>query len=448
MASFFVPMNNNIIQEEIMTKLGDSTISLHAGFDKDPVTGACAVPIYQTTSYVFNDSEHAANLFALKEFGNIYTRLMNPTSDVLEKRLTALEGGTAALATSSGMAAIFLSITNIAAAGDHIIASGSLYGGTETMFRYTLPRFGIEVTFLEDFTPEAVKAVVKDNTKLVFGETIGNPKGDVPDFSEITKVAHDEGLPVIIDNTFAPVLCKPIEYGVDIVVYSCTKWLGGHGTSIGGIIVDSGNFDWSSGRFPEFTTPDPSYHGVVYWDALSNVPGAGNIAYAIKARVQGMRNIGPCPSPTNSFYIMQGVETLALRMEKHNKNAQILAEYLDKHELVEWVNYTGLPAHSHYETAKKYLKGGFGSVMGFGIKRGAEAAKRFIDNVKVAKHLANVGDAKTLVIHPHSTTHQQLSEEAKLIAGVNPEMVRISVGIEDIEDIIADFDQALKASQN
>jgi O-acetylhomoserine (thiol)-lyase len=430
-----------------MTKYGNSTISLHAGQTADPTTGACAVPIYQTASYVFKSSEHAANLFALKEFGNIYTRLMNPTTDVLEKRIAALDGGTGALAASSGMAAIFLAVTNIAQAGDHIISSGSLYGGTETLFRYTLPRFGIEVTFLEDFTADSVKSAIKDNTKLVYGETIGNPKGDVPDFESISKIAHDNGLPLFIDNTFAPGLCKPFDFGVDIIVYSTTKWIGGHGTSIGGMIVDSGKFDWSSGRFPEFTTPDSSYHGVVYWDALGNVPGAGNIAYITKARVQGMRNIGACPSPTNSFNTLQGVETLPLRVAKHSENALKLAEHLSKHPLVEKVTYTGLESHPDHETAKKYLKGGFGSVFGVELKGGFEAGIKFIDSVKLAKHLANVGDAKTLVIHPSSTTHQQMSDDAKKVAGITPGLIRVSVGIEDIEDIIADFDQAFKKIQ-
>lgn len=430
-----------------MKNKGNSTISLHAGQTADPTTGARAVPVYQTTSYVFNSSEHAANLFALKEFGNIYTRLMNPTTDVLEKRIAALDGGTGGLGTASGMSAIFLAVTNIAKAGDHIVSSSSLYGGTQTLFMHTLPRFCIEVTFLNDFTPEAVKEAIKDNTKLVFCETIGNPKGDVPDLKAITKIAHDAKLPVIVDNTFAPVLCKPIEYGVDIVVYSCTKWIGGHGTSIGGMIVDSGNFDWSSGRFPEFTTPDPSYHGVVYWDALGNVPGAGNIAYIVKARVQGMRNIGPCPSPMNEFLLLQGVETLPLRMKKHCENALLLAQHLNEHPLVEWVNYLGLKEHQWHDIAGEYLQGGYGSVFGFGIKGGSAAAPKFIDSVELASHLANVGDAKTLVIHPYSTTHQQLNEDAKKAAGVSPEFIRVSVGIEDIEDIIADFDQALANSQ-
>ncbi len=430
-----------------MSKNGTSTISLHAGQEPDPTTNSRAVPIYQTSSYVFNSSEHAANLFALKEFGNIYTRLMNPTSDVLEKRLAALEGGTGALATASGMSAIFLAITNILKAGDHIVASSSLYGGTQTLFQHTLPRFGIEVTFVNDFTPEAVKAAIKENTRLVYGETIGNPKGDVPDIAEIAKVAHAEKIPFFIDNTFAPTLCRPIEHGVDVVLYSCTKWIGGHGTTIGGMIIDSGNFDWSTGKFPEFTVPDPSYHGIVYWDALSNVPGAGNIAFIIKARVQGMRNIGPCPSPMNSFQLLQGVETLPLRMEKHCSNATKLAKFLETHPLVEWVNYLGLESHRWHKTANKYLSGGYSSVLGFGIKGGSKTAPKFIDSVKLASHLANVGDAKTLVIHPSSTTHQQLDDEAKKAAGISEEFIRVSVGIEDIEDIIADFEQALEASQ-
>jgi len=418
-----------------------ATLALHEGFDRDPVTGACAVPIYQTASYVFESAQDAEDLFALKKFGNIYTRLMNPTTDVFEKRMAAIDGGTAALSTSSGMAAIFLAITNIAAAGDHIISSASLYGGTQTLFQYTLPRFGIEVTFLDEFTPESIAANVKENTKLVYGETIGNPKGDVPDFKAISEAAHENGLPLIIDNTFAPILCRPIDHGVDIVVYSCTKWIGGHGTSIGGIIIDGGKFDWSSGRFSEFTEPDPSYHGVVYWEAL------GNISYAIKARVQGMRNMGPCPSPMNQFLLIQGLETLSLRMEKHCRNAEALAKALKNNPLIEWVSYLGLEDHPSHQTATKYLKGGFGSVFGIGLKGGVKAARKFIDSVKLAKHLANVGDARTLVINPWTTTHQQMSDDAKVAAGINPEFIRVSVGIEDIEDIIADFEQALTASQ-
>jgi len=430
-----------------MNKHGKSTISLHAGQEPDPVTGSRALPIYQTSSYVFKSSEHAANLFALKESGNIYTRLMNPTTDVIEKRLAALDGGTGGLATSSGMAAIFLAVTNIAQAGDHIISSASLYGGTQTLFYYTLPRFGIEVTFLEDFTPENVKKAVRPNTKLVYGETIGNPKGDVPDIQAIADAAHSEGLPFFIDNTFAPLICRPFDYGVDIIIYSCTKWIGGHGTSIGGMIIDGGKFDWSQGRFPEFTNPDESYHGLVYWDALKDVPGVGNVAFIIKARVQGMRNIGMCPSPFNSFLLSQGIETLPLRMKAHCENTLALASHLAKHPLVKWVNYTGLKEHPYHKTASRYLKGGYGSVFGFGIKGGSKAAVKFIDSVKLASHLANVGDAKTLVIHPDSTTHQQMDEKAKAAAGINPEFIRVSVGIEDICDITSDFEQALAASQ-
>ena len=422
------------------------TLALHAGQDPDPTTGARAVPIYQTTSYVFKDAEHAANLFALKEFGNIYTRLMNPTSDVVEKRIAALEGGTGALLTSSGMAAIFLTIHTIAEAGDHILSSASLYGGTETCFRYTLPKIGIDVSFLETPSPEDVKAAIKHNTKAVYLETVGNPRGDVLDLQGIAKVAHEAGIPVVIDNTFAPILCRPIEHGADIVVHSCTKWIGGHGTSIGGVIVDSGNFDWSQGRHPGFTEPDDSYHGIVYWDALSNVPGMGNVAFILKARVQGMRNIGLCPSPFNAFLFTQGLETLPMRIRAQSANTLELAKWLQQRDDVEWVNYTGLPEHPWHENAGKLLDGGYGAVLGFGIRGGAPAGAAFINNVKLASHLANVGDAKTLVLHPASTSHQQMSEEAQRAAGVTPEFIRVAVGLENIEDIKEDFDQALKAA--
>ncbi len=422
------------------------TLALHAGQTADPTTGARAVPIYQTSSFVFNDTEHAANLFALKEFGNIYTRLMNPTTDVVEKRIAALEGGVAGLATSSGMAAIFLSIHTIAAAGDHAIVSSSLYGGTDTLFRYTLPKLGIEVTFIDDITPEKVKAAIKPNTKIVYFESLGNPKGDVPDIKGITDVAHAENIATIVDNTFAPVLCRPIEHGVDIVVHSCTKWIGGHGTAIGGIIVDSGKFDWGSGRYPGFTEPDGAYHGLVYWDALQDVPGMGNVAFIIKARVDGMRNIGLCPSPFNSFLFLQGLETLPLRIRQQSANALALAEWLQEQDGVEWVSYTGLEGHPYHDIAGQYLSGGYGAVLGFGIKGGAEAGTKFIDSVGLASHLANVGDAKTLVLHPASTSHQQMTEEAQQAAGVTPEFVRVAVGLENIEDIKADFAQALAAS--
>ncbi|MCF6177501.1 MAG: O-acetylhomoserine aminocarboxypropyltransferase/cysteine synthase [Victivallaceae bacterium] len=426
-----------------MSNQGISTIALHAGRKADPTTGACALPIYQTASYEFKSTEYASNLFALKEFGNIYSRLTNPTVAALEECLAALDGGTAAVATASGMSAIFLAITNVAAAGDHIVTSCSLYGGTETLFRYTLPRFGIEVTFLEDFSPENITAAIKENTKLVFCETIGNPNGEVPDFTAVSAAAHQAGVPLFVDNTFAPGLCRPIEYGVDIVLYSCTKWIGGHGTTLGGMIVDSGKFDWSNGRFADFTTPDQSYHGVVYWDVFGDMPGAGNIAFAIKVRVQGLRNIGPCLSPYSAFQLCQGVETLPLRMEKHCANALALAKVLEANDAVEQVIFTGLPDHPSHQTAAKYLKGGFGSVFCFELKGGQAAALKFIESVKMARHLANVGDAKTLVIHPHSTTHQQLSEAAKVAAGALPGLIRISVGIEDIEDIIADVTQAI-----
>lgn len=422
------------------------TLALHAGQEADPTTGARAVPIYQTSSYVFKDAKHAANLFALAEFGNIYTRLMNPTSDVVEKRIAALEGGTGALLTSSGMAAIFLAIHTIAEAGDHIVASSSLYGGTETCFRYTLPKLGLNVTFVDDATPDKILAAIKPNTKVVYLETIGNPKGDVLDLKGIADAAHSKGVPVMVDNTFAPILCKPIEHGADIVVHSCTKWIGGHGTSIGGVIVDSGKFDWSKGRFPGFTTPDPSYHGLVFWDALSNVPGMGNVAFILKARVQGMRNLGMCPSPFNAFLFLQGLETLPLRIRQQCANTLELAKWLETHENVEWVNYTGLSSHPYNKVANKYLKGGFGAVLGFGIKGGKAAGEKFINSVKLASHLANVGDAKTLVLHPASTSHQQMTEEAQKAAGVTPEFVRVAVGLENIEDIKADFEQALKAA--
>ena len=422
------------------------TLSLHAGQEPDPTTGARAVPIYQTTSYVFRDTEHAAGLFALKEFGNIYTRLMNPTSDVVEKRIAALEGGTGGLLTSSGMAAIFLTIHTIAEVGDHIVSSASLYGGTETCFRYTLPKMGIDVTFVDDPTPEKIRAAIKENTKAVYLETIGNPKGDVPDLKGISDAAHASGIPAIVDNTFAPILCRPIDHGVDIVVHSCTKWIGGHGTSIGGAIVDSGHFDWSQGRFPGFTTPDDSYHGLVYWDALKDVPGMGNVAFILKARVQGMRNIGLCASPFNAFLFLQGLETLPLRIRQQSANALQLAQWLQTREEVEWVNYTGLPDHPYHAAAKQYLNGGFGAVLGFGIRGGREAGEKFINGVKLASHLANVGDAKTLVLHPASTSHQQMSEAAQRAAGVTPEFVRVAVGLENIEDIKADFARALAES--
>ena len=420
------------------------TVALHAGQISDPTTGARAVPIYQTTSFTFRDTEHAADLFALREFGNIYTRLMNPTNDVVEKRLAALEGGTGALLTSSGMAAIFLTIHTLAQAGDDIVASSSLYGGTDTLFRHSLPRMGI-TTHLVSPTAAAIAAAITPQTKAVYVETIGNPKGDIPDFAAIAAVAHDAGLPLIVDNTFAPLLCRPIDHGADIVVLSCTKWIGGHGTSIGGCIVDSGRFDWSTGRFPEFTSPDPSYHGLVYWDALGKVPGMGNIAFIIKARVQGMRNIGLCASPFNAFLFLQGIETLPLRMTRHCDNALALARWLRAQDQVEWVIYTGLEDHPDHALAQRYLHGGFGAVLGFGLKGGRAAGETFINRCQLASHLANVGDAKTLVIHPASTTHQQCNEEALAACGITPNFVRVAVGLEHIDDITADFAQAMAA---
>ena len=423
-------------------KLHPETIALHAGQVADPTTGARAVPIYQTTSYVFKSSEHAANLFGLKEFGNIYTRLMNPTTDVLEKRIATLEGGTAAVATASGMAAISLAIFTLAKAGDHIISSASLYGGTETLFRHTLPKLGIEVTFIDGLNPENLKAAIKENTRAVYLETIGNPKNDILDIEGIAKAAQVKKIPLVVDNTFAPILCQPIKFGANIVIHSTTKWIGGHGNSIGGIIVDGGNFDWSNN--PEFTTPDASYGGLKYVDLQTAFPDMGNVAFALKARVVGLRNLGGCPSPQNSFYNLIGVETLPLRIQRHSENALGLAQWLEKQPKVEWVNFVGLSNHPYHANAKKYLEDGFGSVFTFGVKGGKTAGEKFIESVKIASHLANVGDAKTLVLHPASTSHSQLSKKSLLAAGVTPETVRVSVGLEHIEDIKADFEQALE----
>lgn len=422
-------------------KLSPETLALHAGQTPDPTTGARAVPIYQTTSYVFQNSQHAADLFQLKKFGNIYTRLMNPTTDVLEKRLAALEGGTAALATSSGMAAIFLAIQNLAVAGDHIISSASLYGGTETLFRHTLPKFGIQVSFVPELTAAKIKSLVQPKTQAIYLETLGNPKGDVLDLAAITQAAHELNLPVIVDNTFAPILCLPIEFGANVVIHSLTKWIGGHGTSIGGVLIDGGNFDYSHN--PEFTTPDPSYNNLKYVELQTAFPEMGNVAFALKARVQGMRNLGLCPSPQNSFYHLQGLETLPLRMREQAKNTLSLAQWLQKQIQVAWVNYPGLPEHPYHAQACKYLKGGFGAVLSFGLKGGQKASEKFIDSVKLASHLANVGDAKTLVLQPAATSHSQLSAEALAAAGVTPETIRVSVGLENLADLQADFTQAL-----
>jgi O-acetylhomoserine (thiol)-lyase len=423
------------------------TLQVHAGQTPDSATNSRAVPIYQTTSYVFNSSEHGANLFALKEFGNIYTRIMNPTSDVFEKRMAALEGGVAALAVSSGQAAQLIAISTIAQAGENIVSTSYLYGGTYNQFKVSFPRLGIQVKFVDGDSPDDFKKAIDDKTKAIYLETIGNPKFNIPDFEAIAKVAHEAGIPLIVDNTFgaAGYLCRPIEFGADIIVESATKWIGGHGTSIGGIIVDSGNFDWGNGKFPIFTEPSPGYHGLKFNEVFGkgNANGFPNIAFIIRARVEGLRDLGPALSPFNSFLFLQGLETLSLRVERSASNALKLAEWLEKHEAVEWVSYPGLPSHPYHANAKKYLRNGFGCVLSFGVKGGFEAAQTVINNLQLTSHLANVGDAKTLIIHPTATTHQQLSEEEQRSAGVTPELLRVSVGIEHIDDIIEDFDYAL-----
>lgn len=417
------------------------TLAVHAGQQPDPATGSRAVPIYQTTSYVFDDAEHAADLFGLKKFGNIYTRIMNPTTDVFEQRVAALEGGVGALALASGQTAISYALFAIAGAGDEIVSASSLYGGTYNLFQHTLPQFGIKTRFVDPSDVANFREAIRPNTKAIFAETIGNPKGDVLDIEAVAQIAEEAGIPLIVDNTFAPPpLCRPIDWGAHIVLHSATKFIGGHGNSIGGIIVDSGKFDWTNGRFPGLTEPDESYHGVRYTEAF------GPLAYILKTRVQVLRDLGGAVSPFNSFLFLQGLETLHLRMERHVENAQKVAEYLAEHPLVSWVNYPGLPDHSSYEAARKYLPNGPGSIFAFGIKGGLEAGRRFIDNVKLFSLLANVGDAKSLVIHPASTTHQQLSAEAQEAAGAGPELVRLSIGIEHIDDIIADLEQALQAA--
>ena len=422
-------------------KLHLETLALHAGQEVDPNTLSRAVPIYQTTSYCFKDADHAARLFSLQEFGNIYTRLMNPTTDVLEKRLAALEGGVGGLALSSGQSAIYVSILNICGAGGHVVASNSLYGGTATLFEHTFAKLGIEVTFVDPKDPQNFAKAIKDNTRLVYIETIGNPKNDILDYDKIAQIAHEHGMPVICDNTVAtPMLFRPIEHGIDIVVHSCTKFIGGHGNSIGGAIIDSGRFDWSNGRYPELTEPDPSYHGVKYVEAV------GNLAYIIKARTQFLRDMGSCMSPFNAFLFLLGLETLHLRMPRHSENALKLAQWLEAQPQVTWVNYPGLPSHPDHERVRKYLPNGQGAILGFGIKGGRDAGTKFINNVKLASHLANIGDSKTLVIHPASTTHQQLTDKEQLAAGVTPDYIRVSVGTEHIDDIIADFDQAFEGS--
>ncbi len=422
------------------------TLQLHAGQEPDSATNSRAVPIYQTTSFSFDDSEHAADLFALKQFGNIYTRIMNPTTDVFEKRVAALEGGVAALATASGQAAEHLAITNLAEAGDNIVSTSFLYGGTYNLFKVTLPRVGIKVKFVDGDQPADFEKQINEKTKAIYIESIGNPRLNIPDFEKIAEVAHNNGIPLIVDNTFgaAGYLVRPIEHGADIVVQSATKWIGGHGTSIGGVIVDSGNFDWGNGKFPVFTEPSAGYHGLNFNEVFGKGSQFGNIAFIIRARVEGLRDYGPCVSPFNSFLFLQGLETLSLRMERHNSNALTLANWLKNHKSIDWVWYPGLKDYPSHTNAKKYLRSGFyGSMLSFGIKGGLEAGKKFINRVKLASLVANVGDAKTLVIHPASTTHQQLSEDEQKSSGVLPEGIRVSVGIEHIDDIINDFEQAL-----
>ena len=423
---------------------GFETLSLHAGQETaDSATGARAVPIYQTTSYVFDSPEHAANLFALKQFGNIYTRIMNPTQDAFERRIAALEGGVGALATASGQAAETLAILNIAEAGDEIISSASLYGGTYNLFHYTLPKLGVKVHFVDSRNPENIRPLVNEKTRAVYAETLGNPRLDTLDIQAVADVAHEYGLPLIVDNTLpSPYLIQPLKHGADIVVHSATKFIGGHGTSIGGVIVDGGKFDWAaSGRFKSLTEPDPSYHGLRYVEAL------GPIAYIIKARVQLLRDLGAAITPFNSWLFLQGLETLPLRMERHSQNAQKVAEFLEGHPSVEWVQYPGLKSHPQHDIAVKYFSHGhFGAIIGFGIKGGLEAGKQLIRHIELFSHLANVGDAKSLIIHPASTTHSQLVPEEQFETGVTPDFIRLSVGLETVEDLIDDLDQALKAA--
>ena len=445
----------------------DDTICILGGHEPDAVTLSRAVPIYQTSSYVFKSAEHAANLFGLKELGNIYTRIMNPTVEVLEKRITALEGGTASVAVSSGQAATTYAIfaladnassdnvhayqcgtdkVSITTQGYEIISSTSLYGGTYNLFHYTLPKFGINVKFVDPSDPENFKKAISDRTRAFYVESIGNPKLDVLDYESIASIAHEHGLPLIVDNTVpTPYLFKPFNYGADIIVHSTTKFIGGHGTSIGGIVVDSGRFNWSQGRFPGFTEPDPSYHGLVFYDTFKDFMGMGNIAFAMKTRLQFLRDVGASMSPFNAFLFLQGLETLHIRMQRHSENAMKVAEFLSNHPKVSWVNYPGLPTHKDYQLAKKYFtKGLFGAIVGFGVKGGFEAGKNLINNVKLFSHLANIGDAKSLIIHPASTTHQQLTPEERALTGVTEDFVRLSIGIEDIEDIKEDLDQALR----
>ncbi|MFP3916144.1 MAG: O-acetylhomoserine aminocarboxypropyltransferase/cysteine synthase family protein [Actinomycetota bacterium] len=423
------------------------TLQVHAGQEPAPGTNSRAVPIYQTTSYTFDDTDHAARLFGLQEFGNIYTRIMNPTTDVFEQRIAALEGGAAAVGTASGQSAQLLAFAQLLQAGDHIVSTSYLYGGTYNQFKVAFPRFGWDVSFVKGDEVSDFEAAIGDRTKAIYVESIGNPKYNIPDLEGLAELAHSHGIPLVVDNTFgaAGYLIRPIEWGADIIVQSATKWIGGHGTSIGGVIVDSGRFDWRNGKFPTFTEPSPGYHGLVFTDVFNPESDLGNIAFAIRARVEGLRDLGAAPSPFNSFLFLQGLETLSLRVQRHVDNALELARWLEGHPQVTWVSYPGLESHPYHERAKKYLRNGFGAVLSFGIAGGYEAGKRFIDSTVLASHLANVGDAKTLVIHPASTTHQQLDSEEQQSAGVSDDLVRVAVGIEHIEDIKEDIDQALQS---
>ncbi len=430
-----------------MATPGLNTTAVHAGQQPDPATGARAVPVYLTTSYVFRSSEHAANLFALKEFGNIYTRLMNPTTDVFEKRVAALEGGTGALAVASGQAAIACALLGITRPGDEIVAGNNLYGGTYQLFHHTFPRLlGRTVRFVDSRDPGAFRAAITARTRAVYVETIGNPKLDVPDFEALAAAAHAAGVPLVVDNTVGAGLVRPIDHGADIVVASATKYIGGHGTCLGGIVVDSGRFAWNQGRFPDYTEPDPGYHGLVYWDAFGNLPGVGNVAFITRLRVSLLRDLGATLSPFHAHEFLLGLETLPLRQQRHSENALAVARWLRKHPLVSWVTYPGLPGDPAYPVASRYLKRGFGGLVGFGVRGGLEAGKRFIDALKLISHVANIGDAKTLVIHPASTTHQQLTPAEQAATGVTADYIRLSVGLEDVEDIQADIDQALSAA--